>query len=122
MTTRKISRRTKVKCKRIGTPIRRMDPTEPGLAARGVLRASAKQTSQTIVTQRGAQAAGGRRQKAEGRKQKAEGGRQAAGRRQPHYQPPTTSHQPRSPVPSLQSPAPSPYFAARMSYTGLLSA
>jgi hypothetical protein len=35
-----------------------MDPTEPGLAARGVLRASAKQTSQSIVTQA---AAGGRR-------------------------------------------------------------
>src|ERR1700732_3291508 len=45
MTIRKISSSTKVKCRRIGTPINRMDPTEPGLAARCVLRSSAKYPS-----------------------------------------------------------------------------
>jgi hypothetical protein len=49
-----MSKRTKVKCNRMGTPNKRTDPMEPGVAAAGVVRSSAKKTSATILTQGGA--------------------------------------------------------------------
>src|SRR5579863_1721758 len=105
MTTRKINSRTKVKCRRIGTPINRMDPTEPGLAARGVLRASAKQTSQTIVTQA---AADGRRQHAVSSRQKTGCRRQDAGGSPGLWdqKPATRNQQPATCQPLAPSPPP----------------
>lgn len=51
MTTKQMSSRTKVKCSRTGTPSKRTDPTDPELAALGVLPSCAKSTSAMILTQ-----------------------------------------------------------------------
>lgn len=42
-----------MKCSRTGTPNRRTDPTEPGVAAAGVVRSSANKTPALILTQAG---------------------------------------------------------------------
>src|SRR5271166_3559120 len=53
--SRKISSRTNVKCRRMGTPISRIEPTEPGLTAWGVVRSSAKKVDlEFIVAQQSA--------------------------------------------------------------------
>ena len=51
MTTRQMSSSTKVKWSRMGTPITRTDPTDPELAALGVLPSCAKYSSALILTQ-----------------------------------------------------------------------